>query len=363
MTVDTAAKRRADGSFRVNGAVMPLRFAIDACGWTRMSGGIDDLAQVAAAAEASRAVRIRQLHSGRLRFSTHTLGEGDNFVGFAHTNVAIATSENWSGSTIGITAAMRATGHVRALGHVLGDGTIAVGSGRSDMSIFIPGGQTCLGVQVSLAEFQAACALMQLPMADLDRHASCIRQVPEIRLAEFRAYFLRLKNTPHDVAFESPAARRQGAARQLARLLLGEPRQAKALPIRAVRLRAIRRVNDIVTADPQRAYSLAELCAVACVSPRTLEYAFYEHYGVAPLAFVRALRLHEVWRLLRRDQARVTDAALICGFTHLGKFSADFRRQFGLLPSELSRPLRASRPRPPRRKRFHGCVATIAELG
>jgi AraC-like DNA-binding protein len=355
--------RRADRSRRVDGGVMPLSLAIDGCGWTRMTGGIDDLTQVAAAADASRAVRIRQLHSGRLRFSTHTLGEGDNFVGFAHASVAIATSENWSGSTIGITAAMNGVGRVQALGHALDDATIAVGSGRSDMSIFIPSDQTCLGVQVSLAEFQAACALMQLPVPDLDRHGSCIKQVSEGRLADFRAYFLRLKKTPSDVAFESPAARCQSAARQLARLLLGEPKQAKSLPIPAARLRAVRRVNDVVTADPQRAYSLADLCEIACVSPRTLEYAFYEHYGVSPLAFVRALRLHEVWRLLRRDEARVTDAALICGFTHLGKFSADFRRQFGLLPSELSRLLRAPRPKRPSPSRVPHSMATIAELG
>jgi AraC-like DNA-binding protein len=340
-TVGAEAKQGARRSRQVGGRTTLLSRTVDACGWTRVSGGIDDLTQVAAVAESSRAVRIRQLHSGSLRFSTHTLGQDDNFAGFAHASVAIATREHWSGSTIGITTAMNGAGGVRALGHVLDDATVAVGSGRSDMSIFMPNDQTCLGVQVPLAEFRAACVLLQLPIADLEREGSCIRKVSPRRLADFHRHFLWLKRTPSDSAFDSPQARCQSTARQLARLLLGEPTHAKSLPIPAARLRAVRRVNDRVTADPQRAYSLADLCEIASVSPRTLEYAFFEHCGVSPMAFVRALRLHEVRRLLHRDEARVTDAALACGFTHLGKFSADFRRQFGLLPSELSRPLRA----------------------
>ena len=62
----------------------------------------------------------------------------------------------------------------------------------------------------------------------------------------------------------------------------------------------------------------------------------YQH----PMAFVRERRLDEVRRRLLaggREQTSVSNAALDFGFCHLGRFSADYRRAFGELPSETLR--------------------------
>jgi AraC-like DNA-binding protein len=38
-----------------------------------------------------------------------------------------------------------------------------------------------------------------------------------------------------------------------------------------------------------------------------------------------------------RPGATVTEVALDCGFTHLGRFSSEYRRRFGELPSQTLR--------------------------
>jgi AraC family ethanolamine operon transcriptional activator len=78
-----------------------------------------------------------------------------------------------------------------------------------------------------------------------------------------------------------------------------------------------------------------ELCQVAGVSSRTLNYAFQERFGVTPKRWVDSFRLHGVRGDLRRAAAGsvVADIANHWGFWHLGKFAADYRRQFGELPS------------------------------
>lgn len=83
--------------------------------------------------------------------------------------------------------------------------------------------------------------------------------------------------------------------------------------------------------------SIVELCAQLCVSERTLQYAFHRVMQLSPIAYLRILRLNKVRSALRAatsPNATVTQIAMNWGFLHLGKFSQDYRRMFGELPSE-----------------------------
>lgn len=303
-------------------------------GWMQATGSLDQLAQVIAPAD-SRRVLVRQLHPGSLEYSTRTLASGANLVGFAHSNVGYATHEEWCGRFVGVTVALEGQGGVRVNGRALDDTTVSYGGDGTEQSMFVPAGQVCIGVHASTSDFESACRLLEVPIPAYDRGLR-IDRIPQERLHAFRAYFCRLREMSFDHAFESDAACRESVARQLARLIVGERAPRGAAPVAAGRLRAVRRVHDRVLADPSADYSLAELCRIACVSPRTLEYAFYDHYNMSPIAFVRALRLQEVRRRLRGGGVTVTEAALACGFSHLSQFSADFRRLFGVLPSRLA---------------------------
>ena len=80
--------------------------------------------------------------------------------------------------------------------------------------------------------------------------------------------------------------------------------------------------------------TVADLCQAARVSARTLLYAFRERFDTTPKAYLQAYRLRMVQReLLFRGAQRVTDAATKWGFWHMGQFAADYKRQFGELPS------------------------------
>ena len=95
---------------------------------------------------------------------------------------------------------------------------------------------------------------------------------------------------------------------------------------------ALERISD-------RLY-MSDLCEVAGVSERTLQYAFREVMQMSPLAYLRTLRLHRVRHELRNSKtpaSTVTESALKWGFWHFGEFSRVYRECFGELPSQTLR--------------------------
>ena len=83
--------------------------------------------------------------------------------------------------------------------------------------------------------------------------------------------------------------------------------------------------------------TVRQLCQHTGASERTLQYAFKERFQIGPKAFLQAWRLDGVRRKLSGRSQRIrtiSDIANDYGFWHMGQFAADYRRQFGELPSE-----------------------------
>lgn len=83
--------------------------------------------------------------------------------------------------------------------------------------------------------------------------------------------------------------------------------------------------------------SIVEICAQLGVSERTLQYAFKQDMQLTPITYLRILRLNKARTMLlsvTSADTTVTHIAMTWGFLHLGKFSQDYRRMFGELPSE-----------------------------
>jgi len=85
--------------------------------------------------------------------------------------------------------------------------------------------------------------------------------------------------------------------------------------------------------------SVAQVATAANLSPRTLHRMIRRQHGVSPMVLLRRLRLAKVRAELEapRTETTVTRAALQWGFTHLGRFSADYARRFGEPPSRTLR--------------------------
>lgn len=117
------------------------------------------------------------------------------------------------------------------------------------------------------------------------------------------------------------------------------------LPSLRSRDRAVQRSLEALDSDAWIDLSPGQLCRLAKVSERTLQYAFRERFGQTPAAFLKARRLAAVRGMLvasNRPDVTVTSAAVRFGFLHFGQFSVDYRRAFGETPSatlEMQRPL------------------------
>ena len=83
--------------------------------------------------------------------------------------------------------------------------------------------------------------------------------------------------------------------------------------------------------------TMATLCAEAGVGKSTLHKAFLETHGISPMQFVQRSRLTAVRELLLDPGLpvqSVKEAALTCGFTSFGRFSAQYFKLFGEYPSQ-----------------------------
>ncbi len=95
------------------------------------------------------------------------------------------------------------------------------------------------------------------------------------------------------------------------------------------------------------AVRVADLARAAGVSVRTVYRASARQLGAPPMTRLRRSKLHHVRRTLLAGAPgeTVTSVATEWGFSHLGRFSEFYRREFGESPSETLRRARAtSRP-------------------
>jgi len=108
----------------------------------------------------------------------------------------------------------------------------------------------------------------------------------------------------------------------------------------AVRSRAAHRALALIRERSEEPLTVREICDSVGVSERTLRYAFREQLGVSPKQYLQSVRLHGVRRdlLCSEPGDKVADVANRWGFWHMGQFAADYRRQFGELPSETTAP-------------------------
>ncbi|MFV0282396.1 MAG: AraC family transcriptional regulator [Castellaniella sp.] len=115
---------------------------------------------------------------------------------------------------------------------------------------------------------------------------------------------------------------------------------SRASPARcgAVLPRHVRRVQDYLQAHVHEPITIDQLALVAGSSVRSLYAGFRDFLGVSPMSYLHALRLERVRaELVGGDARNVTGVALRWGFSHMGRFSSDYKRRYGETPSQTLR--------------------------
>jgi AraC-like DNA-binding protein len=98
----------------------------------------------------------------------------------------------------------------------------------------------------------------------------------------------------------------------------------------------LKRAEEYIRNNFAYEISLEELALWTGFAPRTLQRAFSEHRGMTWIEYLRIVRLdHARHQLLCGGSggASVTNLAFDSGFTHLGRFSVEYRHRFAESPS------------------------------
>jgi transcriptional regulator GlxA family with amidase domain len=77
---------------------------------------------------------------------------------------------------------------------------------------------------------------------------------------------------------------------------------------------ALHRVQDAISSAPAQAWNLSRMAELACTSPRHVTRLFMTHAGIAPLAYLRRIRLALAQTALQSGH-NVTQAAELAGFS------------------------------------------------
>src|SRR5215472_3444114 len=133
-------------------------------------------------------------------------------------------------------------------------------------------------------------------------------------------------------------------------LLLSHPHNYSGMLLRRqkpVAPRDVKRAIDYMESNLTSPIGLPEITAAAGVPGRTLLEHFKRYKGISPVSYLRRARFAKVREALRsaEPEENVTGIAMELGFSHMGRFSVEYRRRFGESPSETLRQCRVGPPR------------------
>ena len=126
------------------------------------------------------------------------------------------------------------------------------------------------------------------------------------------------------------------------KLLMSHPHNYAAALRRAdkpIAPRDVKRAIDYMEAKLGSAIGVADIAAASGIAGRTLFTHFQHYHGVSPMQYLRNARFEKAREALRRarPEESVTEIAMTLGFSHMGRFSVEYRRRFGERPSETLR--------------------------
>ena len=227
-------------------------------------------------------------------------------------------------------------------GHQVGGCDLLVFPEGGELASCSPAGFDMITYSVPVRQLERMCAEMQLP--DLAQMLGGREVIPldEKTMAGLRRSFLRC-TTALEVASKIPRSGGlreevgEGLASEILLILANGQVRSHSLPLSPKQSACLESAMRVIEGCGAVGLSVQQLCRETGVSERTLQYAFQGRFKLGPKAFLQAWRLNRVRRDLSVASPRqltISDVANRYGFWHLGQFAADYRRQYGELPSE-----------------------------
>lgn len=81
--------------------------------------------------------------------------------------------------------------------------------------------------------------------------------------------------------------------------------------------------------------NITALAKVAAMSPTKLKKDFKTIYGLPIYVYYQKNRMMRAKTLLLQDEYAIKEVGMMIGYTNLGHFAGSFKKEFGVLPSEL----------------------------
>jgi AraC-like DNA-binding protein len=174
------------------------------------------------------------------------------------------------------------------------------------------------------------------------RRTRCLLRSVEFPMnSENRGRFLSIRRRLMEAVRATDSAVNQrrilGIERDLAGWLADRIIVASGLePVSTNGMRRIHGLPEWIDMRLNENITIEFLCRTAGLSERLMQKVCLAVHGMTPLDLVKSRRLAAARRRLLSpdDNARVAVIALDCGFNHLGRFAAIYRRSYGESPSE-----------------------------
>lgn len=92
---------------------------------------------------------------------------------------------------------------------------------------------------------------------------------------------------------------------------------------------------DLMQRASSTEFSLGSICRLVNLSPTRLRQLFKEETGRTPRQYLRDLRMGKAEQFLCSTFLTVKEISFLCGVKDVSHFVRDFKKQFGLTPSEF----------------------------
>ncbi|TYK67032.1 helix-turn-helix domain-containing protein [Colwellia echini] len=216
----------------------------------------------------------------------------------------------------------------------IGENQLMCRSSRDDFELITPEAFNIYGMVINQQTIENIAEVQGKSLIDFSLLGAERLSVNEHTLTETRGLIEQLING-NTLGLNSELQQDMLAELVLKLLQVNSP-ITTVLPSYSRRKAAVDRVKEYMAEHPQAPVTITQLCEVAFVSRRTLQYSFESILGINPLRFLRINKLNNVRRELKTAPLTVPISVIAAnwGFWHPGQFSKDYKQLFGENPSE-----------------------------